>query len=184
MIAKMARRWWVFLVRGLCEIVVALVAFTQPLLTLVALIVLWAALVLADGIMTLWAGWTDRREGKGVVMPLIVSGVISILAGATAWMWPGITIFALLAIIAAAAIVRGLFEIYAAILLRKVLEHEWLLAATGALSLLFGIVVLSRPAVGIAALAYVIGAYALASGILLVWLSLKLKGLRNRLESI
>ena len=178
MLAGLTRRWWVFLVRGLCGIAIGIVAFTQPFATLLALIVVWGALVLADGLTTLWAGWTDRRGGRGF-WPLILSGAISLVAGATAWVMPGITALVLLVIIATWSIIRGVFEILAAIRLRRVVRNEWLLAAAGTLSVLFGIVLLARPAIGLATLAYLIGSYAFVSGIVLVVLALRLRRLRG-----
>lgn len=177
MIAGLTERWWVFLVRGLCGVVVGAVAFTQPVATLLALVVVWGAFALADGLTALWAGWTDRRGGRGL-WPLFISGVISLVAGGMAWLWPGLTAVVLLAIIASWSIVRGLFEIWASIRLRRVIQREWLLATTGALSLLFGILLLSRPGIGLVTLGYLIGSYALASGILLVVLAFQLRGLR------
>lgn len=178
MIAGLVRNWWVFLVRGVCAIVVGIVAFTQPIATIFTLIVVWGAFALCDGVSALWAGWSDssRREG---LWPFLVTGLVSIAMGLFAWFWSGVTLFVLLAIIAISAIARGAFEIVTAIRLRHELEHEWLLAAAGAVSLLFGIVVISRPAIGLLALVYMIGTYALVSGILLSMVAFRLRGLRN-----
>jgi uncharacterized membrane protein HdeD (DUF308 family) len=181
MIAGLTQRWWVFLVRGLCAIALAVVAFTQPAATLLALIIVWGAYAVSDGVMALWAGWADRQGGRGM-WPLLIVGVASLVAGLTAWIWPQITAFVLLAIIASWSIVRGLFEIVAAIRLRRVIENEWLLITTGALSLLFGIVLLSRPRLGLLALVYLIGSYALVCGILLVVLAFRLRSLRGRID--
>jgi uncharacterized membrane protein HdeD (DUF308 family) len=178
MIANLTRRRWVFLVRGLCGIAIGIVAFTQPLATLLALIVVWGALLLADGLTSLWAGWTDRHDGRGFG-PLLTSGAISLVAGVTAWMWPGMTTIVLLFIIAIWSILRGLFEIWAAIRLRRVIHNEWLMATAGALSVLFGVVLVSRPAIGLVALAYLIGSYAMVSGVVLVVLAVKLRRLRG-----
>jgi uncharacterized membrane protein HdeD (DUF308 family) len=178
MIANLTRRWWVFLVRGLCGIGIGIVAFTQPFATLLALIVVWGALVLADGLTALWAGWSDRHDSRGF-WPLLVSGAISLVAGLTAWMWPGLTALVFLFIIASWSIIRGLFEIWAAIRLRRVIHNEWLMATAGALSVLFGLVLVSRPAIGLVALAFLIGSYALVSGVVLVVLAVKLRRLRG-----
>ena len=181
MIATLVRRWWVFLVRGLCGIVVGAVAFTRPFATLLALIVLWGAIALSDGLTALWAGWSDRRGSQGL-WPLLLSGVISLIAGVTAWLWPGLAAVVLLAIIAGSSIVRGLFEIFAAIRLRRVIKNEWFLATSGLLSLLFGLLLLARPGVGLVTVVYLIGGYAFISGILLVMVAFKLRGLRGRID--
>jgi uncharacterized membrane protein HdeD (DUF308 family) len=179
MVANLLRRWWVFLVRGLCSIFIGVVAFTQPVTTLLTLVIVWGILALVDGITALFAGWAGRGRGEGM-MPFLIGGVISILAGLTAWLWPGITVVALLTIIAVWSIVRGLFEIMGAIALRREIEHEWLMVGSGVLSVLFGVVLLSRPGAGIVTLAYFIGIYAFLSGVMLVFLGFKLRGLAHR----
>jgi uncharacterized membrane protein HdeD (DUF308 family) len=89
------------------------------------------------------------------------------------------TTIVLLFIIAIWSILRGLFEIWAAIRLRRVIHNEWLMATAGALSVLFGVVLVSRPAIGLVALAYLIGSYAMVSGVVLVVLAVKLRRLRG-----
>jgi uncharacterized membrane protein HdeD (DUF308 family) len=169
----MVVRWWVFLLRGLCAIAVGIVAFTQPLVTLFALIVAWGALALADGVAALWARWTDPHDEW--LTPLAISGVVSVLAAFAALMWPGITALVLLTIVASWSIVRGLFEVWAAIGLRRVIANEWLLALNGLLSVLFGVVLLARPGAGLITIVYLIGGFAIVSGVLLVSLSIRLR---------
>jgi uncharacterized membrane protein HdeD (DUF308 family) len=77
--------------------------------------------------------------------------------------------------IACWAIAIGLMQIVGAIQLRKEIKDEWLLIAGGALSVVFGIILLTRPGVGALALLYVIGSYAILYGILLLWFSLRLR---------
>ena len=67
-------------------------------------------------------------------------------------------------------------EIVGAIRLRKEIDNEWLLGASGVVSVIFGLLLLSRPAAGALALITVISAFAIVHGILLVWFSLRLRG--------
>jgi uncharacterized membrane protein HdeD (DUF308 family) len=97
--------------------------------------------------------------------------------------WPGLTLLVLLSVVAASAIVRGVFEIAAAIRLRKEIDDEWLLGLSGFLSILFGALILSRPGAGIVVIAILIGAYMLALGVMAIALSLRLRRLGNKLEA-
>jgi uncharacterized membrane protein HdeD (DUF308 family) len=81
----------------------------------------------------------------------------------------------LVTIIGVSAIIRGVFEIAAAIRLRKLIEDEWILGLSGAMSVLFGGAILWRPDVGLLAIALLIGAYMLALGIMAVALSMRLR---------
>ena len=85
----------------------------------------------------------------------------------------------LIAFIGGWAIAHGVFEIIGAIKLRKEIDNEWLLILAGALSVIFGIIVLIAPGAGALGLVWAIGAYSIAFGILLVGLSLRLRNHRH-----
>ena len=70
---------------------------------------------------------------------------------------------------------RGIFEIVGAIKIRHEIDNEWWLILSGALSVLFGLVMLFMPGAGALALIWVIGAYAIIFGALLVAFSFRLK---------
>ena len=105
----------------------------------------------------------------------VLRGVAAIVFGILAFAWPGITAFILLFFIAGWAIVLGIFEIIGAIRLRKEIEGEWLLILNGAISVLFGLLLLWRPGVGALAVVWIIGAYAILLGIIYVIFGLKLR---------
>ncbi len=90
-------------------------------------------------------------------------------------MWPGITGLVLLFFIAGWAIATGIMEIIGAIKLRKEIDNEWWLIATGVLSVLFGVMIAIQPGAGALALVFVIGSFAILYGILLISFSLRLR---------
>lgn len=182
MLQHVARYWWTFLVRGLLAIAFGIAAFVWPGLTLWALVILFGAYMLADGITALILGFTGRGGASWWAMALV--GVLGIVAGLVAFFWPGITAVAMLAIIAASAIIRGIFEIVAAIRLRKVIDNEWLLALAGVVSILFGIALIAWPKAGLLAMVWLIGLWAVAFGILEIILAFRLRGLRERHEPV
>ena len=89
--------------------------------------------------------------------------------------WPGITVLALAAMIAAWAVVTGIFEIVAAIRLRKEIRGEWLLALSGILSVLLGVALVAYPGAGGVAVSWMIGAYAIVFGVLFIILGFRLR---------
>src|SRR5918992_1526161 len=145
MLHALAKSWWLVLLRGIAGIVFGVLAFVWPGLTLLALVILYGAYALVD--------------------------VAGIAAGIVTFVWPGMTAFVLIIFIGAWAIVHGIFEIVGAIRLRKEIDNEWWLILAGALSVIFGIIVLVAPGAGALGLIWVIGAYSIAFGILLVGLS-------------
>jgi uncharacterized membrane protein HdeD (DUF308 family) len=167
---RFAESWQMLVLRGLAAIAFGILALVIPGITVFALVLLFAAYALADGAFVLTAAIRNpRRAGRGA---MIVQGVLGILVALVTVLWPGITAIALLVLIAAWAILTGLTEIFAAVTLRKETGREWLLALAGALSVLFGILVLLKPAAGALAVVAVIAAYAFVYGTVVVWLGL------------
>src|SRR6266542_6762541 len=118
MLERMARNWWVLALRGLAGVIFGLLAFMWPGLTLVALVALFGAYALVDGIFAVVAAIKSAR-GNEDWWVVLLEGLAGIAAGLVTFFWPGITALALLYLIAAWAIVTGSFEIMAAVRLRK-----------------------------------------------------------------
>lgn len=108
-----------------------------------------------------------------------VLGVLSLGAGIVTFFYPGITALSLVLVIAWWAILTGAFEIAAAIQFRRVLKHEWMLVVSGLLSVVFGILLIAMPAAGALTLVWLIGAYAIVFGILLLVSAAKLRSLQT-----
>jgi uncharacterized membrane protein HdeD (DUF308 family) len=182
MLSALTRHWWIFLVRGALAILFGLGAFFWPGITLAALVVLFGAFAFADGFMTLVAA----IQGRNVIRHwwlYLLEGLAGIGAGVLTFFWPGITAVVLLAFIAAWAIITGILEIAAAIRLRKEIEGEWALGLSGVLSILFGLILMARPGAGALAVVWIIGAYAIAFGVVMILLSFRLRGLSKELAS-
>jgi uncharacterized membrane protein HdeD (DUF308 family) len=171
---EIARAWSVLLIRGICNVLFALVAFLQPGLALVALELLWGVYAVIDGAMSLTTGIAARRGG-GASWPLIVAGASGLVAGITAGVWPGVTLLVLVTIMAIWAIARGALEIAAAIRLRHLLPRAWLLALSGLASIAFGALLAARPAPALVTLVYLAGGATLVFGTLSIALALHLR---------
>src|SRR5262245_11657600 len=174
MLEDLARNWGWIELRGIVAVLFGVLALLWPGVTLAALVILWGAFALADGILSLIAAFKVRDKGKPFWSLLIV-GLLGIAAGIVTFLMPGITALILLYFIAAWAFVMGIFQIIAAIRLRKEIENEWLLGLSGVLSMVFGVLLFVRPGQGALALIWVIGAYAILFGILLIVLGFRLR---------
>lgn len=171
---RLARNWWTVALRGMVAILFGLMALFWPGITLTVLVAFVGAFILASGIFAVIAASRDwRADVQGWL--LLLEGLIGIAAGILAFFWPGITALILLYLIAAWAIMTGIFEIIAAIQLRKEIENEWLLAVAGVASVLFGVLLAIWPGAGALALLWVIAAYTIFSGVLLLILAFRLR---------
>jgi uncharacterized membrane protein HdeD (DUF308 family) len=113
---------------------------------------------------------------------LAFSGMFGIAVGIGTCIYPGITAIALFYLIVAWAVVRGVFEIITAIQLRKEIDGEWALILGGIFSIAFGVLLAAFPIPGVLALVWLIAAYALVFGMVVIILAIRLRGLPGRLE--
>jgi uncharacterized membrane protein HdeD (DUF308 family) len=169
---ELARHWWVIGLRGFAAILFGVLAFVWPGMTLAVLVLLFGAYALVDGVLTLIAAF---RGGVQHRIAMLVEGVVSVLAGLAAFVWPGLTALVLLYIIAFWAIVTGALEIVAAIRVRRAISNELGLVIGGVLSVVFGVVLLIAPGAGALAVIFLIGAYAVVFGIALLGLAWRLR---------
>ena len=178
--AVLARNWWTLLIRGLLAIAVGVIAFVRPELTVRALVLVFAVYAIVNGVMALIAAIRGAQRGERWGM-LLLEGIAGVGAGAIALFWPGITLLALIALIAAWAVLSGVFEIAAAIRLRKEITGEWLLALAGIVTLGFGVLLVVFPSAGALALVLLVGLYAVLFGATLVALSFRLRSWQRML---
>jgi uncharacterized membrane protein HdeD (DUF308 family) len=153
--------------------------FLRPDIALEALILLFGAYALVDGVFAIVGVFRGTRSGTPRWL-LLVEGVAGILAGIIALIFPGLTAVALLYLVAAWAVVTGLAQIATAIRLRQEIRGEWALILGGILSVLFGLLLAVLPGVGILSLIWLIGAYAVAFGVLLLITAFQVRGRDNQ----
>jgi uncharacterized membrane protein HdeD (DUF308 family) len=175
MLEALQRGWWLLVLRGVCALLFGVLAFAWPGLTLVTLVIFFGAYALINGLFTLGVAFRAPKGSPGVGT-LVILGLLGVAAGVLTFFYPGITALSLLVVIAWWAIFTGVMEIAVAIKLRKQLSNEWLLILSGVLSVVFGIVVIARPGAGALSIVWLIGAYALLLGVLLLTLAIKVKG--------
>ncbi|HSL01888.1 MAG TPA: HdeD family acid-resistance protein [Rubrobacteraceae bacterium] len=159
--------WWALALRGGVAILFGIAAFLRPGIALEALILLFGAYALVDGVFAIVGVFTGTRMGTPRWL-LFLEGLVGIAAGLIAFVFPGLTAVALLYLIAAWAIITGIAEVATAIRLRQEIQGEWAMIIGGILSVLFGLILAVLPAVGILSLIWLIGAYAVAFGVLLL----------------
>lgn len=153
--------------RGLLAILFGLSALVWPSVTVVALAMLFGIYAVVDGAGMIASGLARQVSGERRWLYLL-AGIIGISAGLLAALWPQLTAMTLVLLSGVWALVTGALEVAAAVRLRRELTGQWLLAAVGVISMLAGVLIFLRPDVGVLALATVLGAYALTTGVALL----------------
>jgi uncharacterized membrane protein HdeD (DUF308 family) len=170
----LARNWWAVALRGVAALLFGLLAIVWPGISLAALVLLFGAYALIDGLFAVVSAIANAR-GQDRWWIVLLEGIVGIAAGLVTFAWPGLTALALLYLIGAWAVVTGILEIYAAIQLRKMITGEWVLALGGIASVVFGILVFMYPSAGALAIVWWIGVYAIIFGAVMIALGFRLR---------
>jgi len=96
---------------------------------------------------------------------LVLRGITAIAFGVLAFAWPGVTLQVLVLFFGAYALIR----------LRREIDGEFWLALGGLISITFGMLVLVFPLAGALGMIWLIGGYAIAFGVFLVALGLRVR---------
>jgi len=156
-------------VHGIAAVLFGVATLAWPGITLWALVVLWGAFALVDGLTALSAAIGDRLlVHRGWLAFWGASGVV---AGVVTFLWPSITALALLVVIAAWALVVGGSRVVFAVSMRDRLQGTWSIALGGAFLVLLGVILAVNPGAGAIGITWAIGWMALLFGTLELWVA-------------
>jgi len=172
---------WSWVLRGIAAIAFGVLAIVWPSITFLIFVAMFAAYALVDGIIHLVASF--RAPTGQPRWLLALQGILGVAVAVMTFVWPGITALALLFLIAAWAIVGGALRVALAIQLRKVIAGEWLLALSGVMSIIFGVLVFLVPAAGVIGTAFMVGFYAILLGTVMLTLGIRLRRFERSSEA-
>ena len=161
------RSWWMLGIRGVFAVLFGLTALFMPLLALFAVVIFLGAYFLIDGVMAVVAAVQGRKNFR-LWWLLLLEGLAGIAIGLMTFFWPGRTALVLLYFVASWAIITGIFEIATAFSGWLRVSHEWTIALAGVVSIILGIFLFARPVLGLLALVWSVGIYAIVFGVLLI----------------
>jgi uncharacterized membrane protein HdeD (DUF308 family) len=182
MIVLLVGDWKSHALRGLAALLFGLGTLVWPSITVTALVLIFGAFVLVDGVSILAAALAGDRKRRRQESLLVLHGVASVVVGIVALAWTGITALALLYVIATWAILIGAFEVAAAVRLRRVLTDEWTIALAGGLAIVFGVLLVLFPGSGALAITWLIGWFAMFSGVVHLTFAWRLRELDTQLD--
>ena len=177
----LANNWWAVALRGVVAILFGIAAFAMPFVTMLSLVVVFAAFSFVDGVFGIIMSVRGARKGERWIW-LLLSGILGIVASAVAVLWPGITVLAFVILVAAWALVSGTFMLISAFRLKIDHGRVWLVIG-GIASIVFGILLVISPFIGALVLTFWTGAHALVLGATLLVLAYKLRSQRTGLPS-
>ena len=169
-----SKSWRSLALRGVISLVFGILAALWPGITLLWLLIMFAAYALIQGVVSAVAAFQSRKTHHDWWL-MLLWGVVGIGAGVTAFMLPDLTAVVLVLVIGATALASGIVDIAMAIRLRKTIHGEGFLILNGIISIAFGAFVFFFPGAGALALVWMIAMYAIVSGLLLLALAWRAK---------
>jgi uncharacterized membrane protein HdeD (DUF308 family) len=176
---ELAKKWWVLLIRGALLIIAGLLAVVSP----ITWVIFVGVYMLIDGMTLLLAGVSDQPGGQSR-WPLLIIGILGLLAGLLILWNPALGGITLTYVIAAWAIVTGILTIITALRLREEIDNEWWLVLSGVLAIIFGILVFQNVLAGILTIAWVFGLFAVVVGILSIALAFRVRDFGTRIGAV
>jgi uncharacterized membrane protein HdeD (DUF308 family) len=176
MIEKLQKSWWLVMLRGTLAILFGLAALFSPLTVIYSLLTIFSFFLIISGFAIVTLAFLGETESKWF---RVVEGMLFILTGALVILNPAFAVGGIMLFIAAWAIMSGAINIVNAIKLRKVIANEWLMILNGAISVLFGILISTNLLGGAMAVTNIFGIFALLSGLFIVMLSFRIRGLKE-----
>ena len=153
-----------FVFRGLAAIVFGVLTLVWPNITLAVLVLLFGIFAVISGITAIVAAVRNREEPHWGL--LLFEGILGVLAGVVALVWPGITALAFLFLIATWAILTGILELMAPLAFPMSFGRGLVFALSGIVSIVFGVLIAAQPAAGLLAVVWMIGVYAIIIGVM------------------
>jgi uncharacterized membrane protein HdeD (DUF308 family) len=176
-VASLTGSWWLFLVIGIAWILFGMFVLSYNVGSLLALAVFAGVTFLLTGLTQLMSA-TRAHEWRWLYL---VGGVLSILAGILALVWPGRTLLVLAGILAWFLVFKGIVDIVAALSAHG-RPYWWLGLILGILELLLGIWAAGYPGRSLFVFVNLVGAYAIFYGFTELFAAFELRGLGHRLE--
>ena len=175
------RTWWVFLVGGIAAVVFGLLAFAKPVAAWFVVATFFAASILVEGVFSV-AGSIQHRDKDGWWIMLLI-GVLGVLVGGYALLNPMVSMAAFILLVAFQAIMLGVFLVMLGYKVRAVTEREWILSLTGAVSVLFGILIIANPGIGGLSVILMIACWAIVTGVLKIVFAFRVRSLPDRMAN-
>jgi uncharacterized membrane protein HdeD (DUF308 family) len=172
-----AKHWWEILVRGIIALIFGILVLAWPGVALAVFVIIFGAFVFVDGIFTLVSA-INYKAGAESRTWLFIRGIAGIIVGLITFIVPAVAAIALLILIAAWALVTGVMELVFAFKANQNTAIRWMFAISGILSITLGFLMLAKPLIGALVIAWVVGAYAVLAGIVLIILAFRLRSVK------
>ena len=131
-------------------------------------------LIIVGGVLLLLGAFDQKGKGKDYSL-MLIEALVTIVLGIIIIIYPGQTLKLFLIFIGVWVLLLGIFKIYIAIVMRKILKFPYIMIIGGLLWLGIGFLLLLNPAYVAGVVLQVVGAIFVVLGITLIYFSFTLK---------
>ena len=170
--------WVIFLVNGIIAVLFGLMALFMPLSTIVTLTKYFGILLILGGLIMFYFSYQNMKENKTYVL-LMTEAILAVIVGATILFYPKGSLQIFLILIGVWATIVGLLQIIIAVQMKKKVSNHGLFTINGVITLVFGLLLFFNPMGSIKALFMAIGGIAVVSGLLLIYLGIKVRAIKE-----
>jgi uncharacterized membrane protein HdeD (DUF308 family) len=173
----LAASWWIFLIIGVVWILFGTFVLSYNVGSLLALAIFAGVTFIMTGVtQVMTAGRVHDWRWL-----YLIGGVLSILAGIVAFVWPGRTLLVLSVVLAWFLVFKGIVDIVGALTAHG-RPYWWLGLILGILELLLGIWAAGYPGRSLFVFVNLVGVYAVFYGFTELFAAFDLRGLGHRLD--
>ena len=176
---KLGDIWWAFMLRGVFAGVLGIFALIWPTPTFTILTRMVGLYCLADGLPGLVGALRASDRGTYLLQP-----VVSLVVGGFLLFWPSTSVRTLLMVFGGWALFTGISNVLAARRANVEDTGRVLMATIGGAVAVVGLVLLIWPGTGVVAISWIIALAALMLAALLIFLALRLKRLKKRVDNL
>ena len=176
---KMGNVWWAFMLRGLLALGLGVSALIWPNLTLGLLVRLIGVYAILDGA----AGFISGIRGRDL-QSYLLPALVSLAVGAVLLFWPGVTVKLLLIILGIWALLHGVNLFLAGRSADQTDPNRGLLLTIGTVLAVIGLILVVWPGAGAVTISWLVAALAFVVGTKLVFLALRLRQVKLRVDKL
>jgi uncharacterized membrane protein HdeD (DUF308 family) len=165
---------WVFGVRGVLLLIFGIVAVFWPGITLLSLLYVTAAFIIASGIITFFEAAASSGKSSGWFLRLLV-GIAEVVFGIIIVRHPLVSLETFIILLGLYLLFRGIIELFLAFSDYAQTTSRGLLALGSILSIIAGLLIMFQPDTGGLAFVWVIGLYAILAGVISIVTAFQLR---------
>ncbi len=170
--------WVLFVTNGVIAILFGLLVLFVGQATIISVVRIFGVVLVLAGLVLFYNSYRSMKL-KNSYLVVMIQAIVAVLIGLIIAINPGQSLNLFLTLFGIWAAIMGLLQIIFAIRLRKKISNHLLFTFNGIITLVFGLLLFYSPIATLSSLLVIVGVLALLAGAVMVYLGLKVRGIRE-----